>query len=278
MYQKYDKLLHGSKKKNQTEILSIPFLKKYILYAKTRVKPKLTDPAIEFIVDKYVFLRSESGNSKSLPVTARTLETLIRLATAHAKARLSNDISKEDAEDAYEIVANGSAHEQTNGAQNDENDDAENNDPNTSGNGGSRKRGRDLTDNDLQDSTRLKKALRSSYQQGSSTRGSGAASDANATNTDSGSSQAGTSQATNSADMDVDMDVSPERFLQCVALISDMKENNVEFGKVLSSVNKKLFEKDKTATKFTEMEVTQVLKKMDVDGTLMFDNGRVYFF
>jgi DNA replication licensing factor MCM3 len=107
MYEKYDAMLHagvtitsgrGSSKK--PEVLSIPFMKKYIHYAKTRIKPVLTQSASDRIADIYVGLRNdemEGNQRRTSPLTVRTLETLIRLATAHAKSRLSNRVEERDA-------------------------------------------------------------------------------------------------------------------------------------------------------------------------------------
>ncbi|MCJ1381206.1 MCM DNA helicase complex subunit [Xylographa soralifera] len=82
------------------EVLSIPFIKKYIQYAKQRIKPILTKGAADHIVATYSALRNdelEGNQRKTSPMTARTLETLIRLATAHAKSRLSSRVEERDA-------------------------------------------------------------------------------------------------------------------------------------------------------------------------------------
>ncbi|KAG1783608.1 MCM2/3/5 family-domain-containing protein [Suillus placidus] len=60
------------------------------------------------IVNVYANLRNEdegqTNRKKTAPLTARTLETLIRLSTAHAKARLSVKVESEDARAAEEIM------------------------------------------------------------------------------------------------------------------------------------------------------------------------------
>ncbi|MCJ1319119.1 MCM DNA helicase complex subunit [Xylographa vitiligo] len=84
----------------KVEVLSIPFIKKYIQYAKQRIKPVLTKGAADHIVATYSALRNdelEGNQRKTSPMTARTLETLIRLATAHAKSRLSSRVEERDA-------------------------------------------------------------------------------------------------------------------------------------------------------------------------------------
>merc|ERR1712096_175960 len=71
------------------------------------MKPVLTEEASEMLADEYANLRAndfESGVARTQPVTARALETLIRLSTAHAKARLSKLVEAEDAELAIQLV------------------------------------------------------------------------------------------------------------------------------------------------------------------------------
>ena len=110
MWEKHDNLLHGGQrpKRGNERMLHLDFVKKYIEVAKC-LKPVLTEEACEMISEEYSRLRSqdfESGDSgaRTQPVTARALETLIRLATAHAKARLSKSIDREDAQTAINLV------------------------------------------------------------------------------------------------------------------------------------------------------------------------------
>lgn len=51
-----------------------------------------------------MYISSHPARRKTSPVTARTLETLIRLSTAHAKARISKTVELEDSEVAVELV------------------------------------------------------------------------------------------------------------------------------------------------------------------------------
>ncbi|KAF4320774.1 hypothetical protein JM18_002936 [Phytophthora kernoviae] len=109
IFQKFDPLLHGGYESSSyagsgNGILTLDFLKKYIYYAKTRYQPVLTDSAIDLISEGYAELRSQQ-NARTLPVTARSLETLIRLASAHAKARLSKSIDSVDAEKAMSLMS-----------------------------------------------------------------------------------------------------------------------------------------------------------------------------
>lgn len=109
MYEKYDELLHGSTRSRREKILTVQFMRKYIHLAK-KLKPVLTEKASEIIADEYTKLRSKdmtaegAHTARTQPVTVRTLETLIRLSTAHAKARMSRRVEEVDAECAVHLV------------------------------------------------------------------------------------------------------------------------------------------------------------------------------
>lgn len=107
VFEKYDPLLHGGSRSASDQILSVEFMKKYISVVKC-IKPKLTEQACELISNEYSRLRSQDSMDNDIartqPVTARTLETLIRLSTAHAKARMAKNVAAQDAKAAIELV------------------------------------------------------------------------------------------------------------------------------------------------------------------------------
>lgn len=68
----------------------------------------MSQEAADAIAEEYSRLRSHEVENpdvaRTQPVTARALETLIRLSTAHARARLSKTIDADDAQSAIELV------------------------------------------------------------------------------------------------------------------------------------------------------------------------------
>eukprot|EP01104_Vermistella_antarctica_P014777 TRINITY_DN4707_c0_g2_i1.p1 TRINITY_DN4707_c0_g2~~TRINITY_DN4707_c0_g2_i1.p1 ORF type:complete len:797 (-),score=241.98 TRINITY_DN4707_c0_g2_i1:285-2675(-) len=109
MVQKFNQLLHGGAAARE-DVYSIAFIKKYIMYAKRFVKPKLNEEASQVIAQAYAELRSME-DMKTLPITPRTLETMIRLSAAHARIRLSNRIVKEDVTAALQLMKYALYHE-----------------------------------------------------------------------------------------------------------------------------------------------------------------------
>jgi DNA helicase MCM8 len=112
----------------QQQLLPTQLLRKYIAYARAHVFPVLSDAAARVIRDFYLQLRAEhqhaasygggargrgrgggggggvSAHHDAAPVTARQLESLVRLAEARARADLRTTVTREDAEDAIEIA------------------------------------------------------------------------------------------------------------------------------------------------------------------------------
>jgi replicative DNA helicase Mcm len=80
-------------------------LRKYIAHAKRNCFPTMTDEAKGAIRDFYVDLRAKGTDEDApVPVTARKLEALVRLAEASARVRLSDTVEKDDADRVIEIV------------------------------------------------------------------------------------------------------------------------------------------------------------------------------
>ena len=84
--------------------ISPELLRKYISYVKN-VKPLLTEEALDRLKNFYLIMRSASETEGSpIAITARQLESIVRIAEARARAALRKDVLAEDAEAAINIM------------------------------------------------------------------------------------------------------------------------------------------------------------------------------
>jgi len=90
------------------DVIDKELLKKYVSYAKQKFDPVLTNEAIKVMKDFYVGLRNQPqfGDSpnRPIPIGARQLEALVRLAEAHARMKLKKKVGEEDAQVAINLV------------------------------------------------------------------------------------------------------------------------------------------------------------------------------
>lgn len=100
--EKYDKDLVEDIKAIEPEI-SPDLLRKYIAYSRDNIFPVLTKEAMDRIKDFYTSMRS-GGENNPIPITARQLDALVRLAEASARMRLSDTISIDDVDKILKIV------------------------------------------------------------------------------------------------------------------------------------------------------------------------------
>ena len=80
------------------------FLTKYINYARTNIHPQIPAKLINGIVEQYVSMRRLGVSKKTITATPRQLESIIRLAEALAKMRLSNRVAKKDVDEAVRLI------------------------------------------------------------------------------------------------------------------------------------------------------------------------------
>uniref|UniRef100_A0A452UHJ4 DNA replication licensing factor MCM2 n=1 Tax=Ursus maritimus TaxID=29073 RepID=A0A452UHJ4_URSMA len=79
-------------------------LKKYIIYAKERVHPKLNQMDQDKVAKMYSDLRKESMATGSIPITVRHIESMIRMAEAHARIHLRDYVIEDDVSMAIRVM------------------------------------------------------------------------------------------------------------------------------------------------------------------------------
>lgn len=84
--------------------VSNDLFRNYVSYAKANFNPRITEESAEVLNEFYVEVRQEAlRNEDSKPITARDLNAIRRLASAHAKIYLRNEILVEDVNEAIRI-------------------------------------------------------------------------------------------------------------------------------------------------------------------------------
>ncbi|MBI4214712.1 ATP-binding protein [archaeon] len=78
-------------------------LRKYIAYARREIFPVLSEESKKKIQSLNLELRKLGETQRAVPITARQLEAIVRLAEASAKGRLSRVVEDEDAERAINL-------------------------------------------------------------------------------------------------------------------------------------------------------------------------------
>ncbi|POS82909.1 MCM-domain-containing protein [Erysiphe pulchra] len=90
------------------EILPIEFLTSYISFARSKCQPRITSEASEELVNAYVDMRKLGedirASERRITATTRQLESMIRLAEAHAKMRLSETVTRDDVKEAVRLI------------------------------------------------------------------------------------------------------------------------------------------------------------------------------
>ncbi|RKF76933.1 DNA replication licensing factor mcm4 [Golovinomyces cichoracearum] len=90
------------------EILPVEFLTSYISYARSKCQPRITQEASEELIHAYVEMRKLGQDIRAaerrITATTRQLESMIRLAEAHAKMRLSEFVNRNDVKEAVRLI------------------------------------------------------------------------------------------------------------------------------------------------------------------------------
>ncbi|GAB2210512.1 hypothetical protein Droror1_Dr00015779 [Drosera rotundifolia] len=85
--------------KRDKDFVPLPgqLLRKYIAYARSYVFPRMSRPAAGILQNFYLKLRDRNTSVDGTPITARQLQSLVRLAEARAQLDLREQITKQDA-------------------------------------------------------------------------------------------------------------------------------------------------------------------------------------
>jgi DNA replication licensing factor MCM2 len=98
-----ENLLPDPETKNK-DLIPQEILRKYIMYARKYIHPKLSDLNKNKISKFYADLRKESEMVGGITIAVRHLESLIRMAESHAKMHLRDYVRQDDIDVAIKVM------------------------------------------------------------------------------------------------------------------------------------------------------------------------------
>lgn len=96
-------LYYSNREDEEDTLFDMSVLRDYLAYAKEHCHPVLTEDAQQRLVQAYVDMRKVGAGRGQISAYPRQLESLIRLAEAHAKIRLSTKVEITDVEEAWRL-------------------------------------------------------------------------------------------------------------------------------------------------------------------------------
>lgn len=96
-------LYFHAQEQSEEEFLDMSILRDYISFAKVTIQPKLSEEAGQSLIQEYVNMRKIGSGRGQVSAYPRQLESLIRLAEAHARMRLSDTVHVADVEEAMRL-------------------------------------------------------------------------------------------------------------------------------------------------------------------------------
>ncbi|KAJ1812905.1 MCM DNA helicase complex subunit, partial [Coemansia sp. RSA 2598] len=92
---------------NSVDVIPQDLLRKYIMYARENVHPRISERFSDKVAHLYAELRRESLATGSVPITVRHIESMVRLAEAHARMHLRDYVRNDDVEVAIRVALEG---------------------------------------------------------------------------------------------------------------------------------------------------------------------------
>ncbi|XP_053876160.1 DNA replication licensing factor mcm4 [Malaclemys terrapin pileata] len=96
-------LYYQSEEQVEEEYMDMAVLRDYLAYARSYVNPRLSEEASQALIEAYVDMRKIGSGRGMVSAYPRQLESLIRLAEAHAKVRFSDKVETIDVEEAKRL-------------------------------------------------------------------------------------------------------------------------------------------------------------------------------